>query len=163
MVVVLFLVIVFGVGQFFAFSDVNPSGSNGSNGAPSVPPTQVVQYTPSALPNRRRWKMVLAGRIPSRLRIGLTHGGVRWATASRIPASRYRKHEHALCGINPTNPNSTSSFILKLTQRLPPVETIPSSTLKRDGVAYPIAGWHVMHAVHGDTPLVHGWRKYRKL
>jgi hypothetical protein len=137
-VIVLLLVLVFGVGQFFAGSNLNTvnqnsaqttTSSTGQNtGEPPAPtPTQVFVYSPSAsiassmpvesgscfassiaAPYRSDAWRCTVGNAISDPCFVIPQG----ATLSTPPAN-------LLCGANPTVINATSSFVLQLTKPLP--------------------------------------------
>ena len=131
LVIVIFLVVVFGVGQFFSFSNLGSSGQTASGTAPgsTTPPTQVVRYAPGALTSST-----------------VSESGSCWTNSIAAPyrADAWRcavgngiqdpcfqiqgSTSTLLCGINPVHPDPSSTFALKLTKSLPAPVTIPTST-----------------------------------
>ena len=132
-VVVLALVVLFGVGQFFAPSRVttptNQTTSTSTQTVPAVLATQIIAYTPPQPPsstpvkNGSCWTNSIAA--PSRSDAWrCTVGNGISDPCFEIPNSS----STLLCGINPTVANSTSTFVLKLTKPLPqsqPIKGLP--------------------------------------
>jgi hypothetical protein len=132
-VIVLVLVILFGVGQFFASSNIvapaNQTTSTATTTAPITPVTQVVAYTPaqpaSSTPTESGscWTNSIAAPFrPDAWRCAVGNGIS--DPCFVIPNSP----NSLLCGVNPTVPDSTSTFVLKLTQSLPTPEVPPGVT-----------------------------------
>ena len=130
-VVVLILVVLFGIGQFFA--PATPSSVNSTTSAASQPatPTEIVKYVP-----------------PQPTAITKTQSGSCWTNSIAAPfrADAWRctvgnnisdpcfqipNSKNLMCNINPTIDNSTSSFVLKLTKALPKPE-IPQGLAPKD-------------------------------
>jgi hypothetical protein len=136
LVVVLALIILFGVGQFFAGStpsQVNSSPTSTASSTPttpSAPATQVVAYVPpqpaSSTPVKQGscW----TNSIAAPFRADAWRCTVKNSISD--PCFQIPNSSNLLCGINPTIENSTSTFVLKLTQALPaaePVQGVPPS------------------------------------
>ncbi len=131
---VLVLVVLFGVGQFFAFlspSAINPSAGNETTSTsvealPAVAATQVITYVPqtpaSSTPVERGscWTNSIAAPFRADAWRCAVGNGIS-DPCFAIPNST----SSLLCGINPTVPNSTSTFVLKLTQSLPASQVPP--------------------------------------
>lgn len=124
-IIVFFLVLLFGVGQFFArapISGVNPSVTNAPAEAQA---TQVTRYTPpepaSSTPVARGscWTNSIAA--PYRA------DAWRCAVGNGIQDPCFEINGSTstlLCGINPEDPASSSTFVLSLTKPLPPPEAV---------------------------------------
>jgi hypothetical protein len=126
LVIVLVLVVAFGVGQFFSYSNLN---SVNQNAASSTPATQVVYYLPSPLTSSTP---VVAGSCWTNS-IAAPYRADAWRCAVgngiQDPCFQIQgSTSTVLCAINPANPSDSSTFAMKLTQPLPAPETIPSST-----------------------------------
>lgn len=125
-IIVFLLVLLFGVGQFFArapISDTNPQ----TNGPP---PTQVITYVPPApasstpIAKGSCWTSSIA--TPYRADAWrCTVGNAIQDPCFEIGGST----STLLCGMNPGNPVSTSSFVLALTKPLPAPESSQSAAL----------------------------------
>lgn len=132
LVVVLVLVIAFGVGQFFSYSgssQVNPNASSTTNGAPAQPATQVVRYTPPALGSSTR--IVDGSCWTNSIAAPYRADAWRCAVGNGIQDPCFQIGDSTstlLCGIDPQNPGSSSTFALKLTKPLPVPEIISPST-----------------------------------
>ena len=127
-VVVLALVVLFGVGQFFAFS--NPSAANpiagnqttstSTQSIPATPATTVISYAPSPqatstpVENGSCWTNSIAAPFRAdawRCTVG---------NSISDPCFQIQNSTSSLlCGINPTVHDSTSTFVLDLTKPLP--------------------------------------------
>lgn len=129
-VVVLILVVLFGVGQFFASSNIvapsNQTTSSSSQTAPITPATQIIAYMPptpaSSTPVRSGscWTNSIAAPFRNdawRCTVGNSISD----PCFQLPGST----STLLCNINPTVENSTSTFVLKLTQPLPASQVPP--------------------------------------
>ena len=127
-VVVLTLVVLFGVGQFFASSNINAPSNQATSTAPSqtAPATQVIAYVPpqpaSSTPIEKGscWTNSIAAPFRA--------DAWRCAVGNGISDPCFQLHSSTsslLCGINPTVANSTSTFVLKLTAPLPAVQVPP--------------------------------------
>jgi hypothetical protein len=132
-VVVLVLVVLFGVGQFFASSNINAPGnqttSTSTQSTNATPATQVIAYVPPApasstpVENGSCWTNSIAAPFRSdawRCAIGNGISDPCFA----IPNST----GSLMCNVNPTMPDSTSTFVLKLTKPLPqsqPIQGLP--------------------------------------
>jgi hypothetical protein len=133
-VVVLVVVVLFGVGQFFANpSTISPNTANNettstSTQSPAVTPaTQIIAYVPppqaSSTPveNGSCWTNSIAAPFRAdawRCTVGNSISD----PCFQLPNST----SSLLCNVNPTVANSTSTFILKLTQPLPASQVPPS-------------------------------------
>ncbi|HUC31171.1 MAG TPA: hypothetical protein VMR99_00575 [Candidatus Paceibacterota bacterium] len=123
-VVVLALVVLFGVGQFFASSTITaPSKNQATSTSLVVSATQVIAYSPSQptsstpLENGSCWTNSIAAPFRADAWRCAVGNGIS-DPCFQIPGSS----STLLCGINPTVQNSTSTFVLKLTQPLPAPE-----------------------------------------
>jgi hypothetical protein len=129
-VVVLALVVLFGVGQFFSASNViapaNQTTSTSTQNVPVVPATQVIAYVPpqpaSSTPTEKGscW----TNSIAAPFRADAWRCAVENSISDpcfEIPGSTGT----LLCGIDPAVTNSTSTFVLKLTQPLPEAQVPP--------------------------------------
>lgn len=131
-VVVLVLVVLFGVGQFFAGpTTINPSAGNqttstSSTSNPVTPATQVVAYVPAQpatstpVESGSCWTNSIAAPFRTdawRCTVGNSISD----PCFQIPNST----SSLLCNVNPTIANSTSTFVLKLTKSLPASEVPP--------------------------------------
>jgi hypothetical protein len=138
-VIVLVLVVAFGVTQFFSFSGfstVQPlsSSSTSSTNETSTVSTQIVQYEPqqpaSSTPTEQGscWTNSIAA--PFR--------GDAWRcsveNSIEDPCFQIPGSPSLLCGANPASPDSTSSFVLQLTQALP--QSQPVQGLQPSGQAW---------------------------
>lgn len=129
--VVIFLVLIFGVGQFFTASNIpssatNTSGtnSNSQTSAPVIPPTNVVAYIPSAVSSTPVEKgSCWTNSIAAPYRADAWRCIV--GNAINDPCFQIPGGNNLLCGIDPATPNATSTFVLQLTQVLPPPEVLP--------------------------------------
>lgn len=142
-IIVLLLVIVFGVGQFFSYSNLNnnavnqQAGQNSSsatgNSAQSQP-TNVLTYLPPTPASSTPVKsgLCFAGSIAAPFRSDAYRCAVGNMLADPcfvIPGTDTSgaKLPHLFCGANPAKLTATSTFVLTLTKSLPKQE-VPSST-----------------------------------
>lgn len=123
MSVVLALVILFGMGQFFA---IPPA----SQQAPSAPAeeaanaTKVIAYVPPELPTSTK---VLDGSCwTSSIAAPFRKDAWRCAVQNAIsdPCFEIPGGKELVCGMNPAVARATSTFLLKLTKPLPAPETV---------------------------------------
>ncbi len=133
-VIVLVLVILFGVGQFFSGVNLNTTNQPAQN--QNVPvPTQVIAYAPpllatsTAVENGYCFANSVAAPYRTdawRCMVGnaISDPCFTLSSASETPANA---KPQLLCGINPAGLDSSSTFLLSLTKPLPKPE-IPSST-----------------------------------
>ena len=133
-IVVFVLVVIFGVGQFFSSfnpSTINPSAGNQSNSTSSqsvavTPATQVVAYVPAApatstpVEKGSCWTNSIAAPFRTDAWRCTVGNGIS-DPCFQIPGST----STLLCDVNPTVENSTSTFVLKLTQSLPASQVPP--------------------------------------
>ncbi len=126
-IVVLVVIVLFGVGQFFASSNIVAPGANQTTStATQVPPipdaTQVVAYVP--LPPASSTPTESGSCWTSSIAAPFRTDAWRCAVGNGIsdPCFQIPNSNNLLCGVNPTEPNSTSTFVLKLTQALPTPE-----------------------------------------
>ena len=125
-VVVLALVVLFGVGQFFASpSAINPAASNettstSSQTNPATPATQIIAYIPpqplssTPMESGSCWTNSIAAPFRAdawRCTVGNSISD----PCFQIPNST----NSLLCNVNPTITGATSTFVLKLTKPLP--------------------------------------------
>lgn len=130
-VIVLVLVILFGVGQFFAYSNVSapaPTTASSTSNPPAQTPTQVIAYMPtlstSSTPIEKG--SCFAGSVAAPYRSDAYRCTV--GNAISDPCFIMPGEPGMLaCGVNPASTNTSSSFILQLTKALPSSAT-PSST-----------------------------------
>jgi hypothetical protein len=130
-VVVLALVVLFGVGQFFASpSAINPASnettSTSSQTNPAAPATQIIAYIP-AMPASSTpvesgscWTNSIAAPFRAdawRCTVGNSISD----PCFQIPNST----SSLLCNVNPTVTDATSTFVLKLTKPLPAPDIPP--------------------------------------
>jgi len=130
-IVVLLLVVLFGVGQFFASANPitapqNQTTSTATQTPPALLATQVIQYTPSqpasGMPTEKGscWTNSIAAPFRTdawRCSVG---NGIS-DPCFQIPNSTGT----LLCDVNPTVADSSSTFVLKLTQPLPASQVPP--------------------------------------
>jgi hypothetical protein len=130
-VVVLALVVLFGVGQFFASSNIvaptqNQTTSTSTQNTPAVPATQIIAYapTPPATSTPAESGSCWTNSIAAPFRTDAWRCAVGNGISDpcfQIPNST----SSLLCGVNPTVPVSTSTFVLKLTKPLPAPQVPP--------------------------------------
>jgi len=122
---VIVLVVLFGVGQFFASSTLITSEQQQTQNQ-QTPPTQVITYTPPApststpVESGSCWTNSIAAAYRTdawRCTVG---------NAINDPCFQIASSTNLLCGVNPANPSSTDAFVLKLTKPLPAVGTFPN-------------------------------------
>jgi hypothetical protein len=133
-IIVLVLVLIFGIGQFFSFSRpsaVSPATQNqavstSTKNAAVFPPTQIISYVPQPLATSTTiekgscWTNSIAAPFRAdawRCTVGNSISDPCFA----IPDST----SSLLCNVNPTMPNNTSTFALKLTKPLPASQVPP--------------------------------------
>ena len=130
-VVVLALVVLFGVGQFFANpSAINPAAnqttSTSTQTVPVAPATHVIAYVPTVLatstPVERGscWTNSIAAPFRTDAWRCAVGNGIS-DPCFQLPNST----SSLVCDVNPIVPNSTSTFVLKLTQPLPASQVPP--------------------------------------
>jgi hypothetical protein len=130
-IIVFVLVVLFGVGQFFSFSNPSATSVNGNasgtQNAPSGPqPTEVVQYVPTMpsdhVPVEKGscWTNSIAAPYRADAWRCMVGNGVQ-DPCFEISGST----STLLCGMDPANPAATSTFLLSLTKPLPPALGIP--------------------------------------
>jgi len=124
LVIVLIVVVLFGVGQFFAYSNTNVTGtqtqaSSTAQTVPTTPATQVVAYVP---PTPASSTPVMQGSCwTGSIAVPFRTDAWRCSVGNSIsdPCFQIPGSANLLCNANPANPDATSSFILHLTQPLP--------------------------------------------
>jgi hypothetical protein len=129
-VIVLVLIILFGVGQFFtstptAIKPSNSSTSPSGQTMATIPPTQIIAYIP---PQPTSSTLVEQGSCwTNSIAAPFRADAWRCAVGNGIsdPCFQIPQSKNLLCNINPATPNSTSSFVLKLTQPLPAPQIPP--------------------------------------
>ena len=123
-IIVFLMVVLFGVGQFFAGSLNVPAPSTNSGQAT---PTQVIAYAPtvpaSSTPVKRG--SCFANSIAAPYRADAWRCTV--GNAISDPCFAIAGGSNLLCGANPAIANPSSTFVLQLTKPLPNMAT-PSST-----------------------------------
>ena len=130
-VVIFIVVILFGIGQFFAFAPSSvttgpqPAASpTGTAPAPAAPSTQVIAYTPpapassTAVESGSCWTNSIAAPFRADAWRCAVGNGID-DPCFTIPGST----STLLCNINPADPASTSTFVLRLTKPLPQSQT----------------------------------------
>jgi hypothetical protein len=117
-ILVLGLVVLFGIGQFFAFSPAN----NNSAAAPSTsqtPPTQVIAFVatqPSSAPTQNG--SCFASSIAAPYRTDAWRCSV--GNSISDPCFQISGNNNLLCAVNPAEGSyATSTFVLHLTKALP--------------------------------------------
>lgn len=131
-IIVLVIVVLFGVGQFFAGSNIaatpNQITSTSTTTTAAALATQVIAYTavppPSSTPaeNGSCWTNSIAAPFRTDAWRCAVGNGIS-DPCFQIPNST----SSLLCGINPTVIDSTSTFLLKLTKPLPAPEVPPGT------------------------------------
>jgi hypothetical protein len=129
-VVVLVLVVLFGVGQFFASSNIsapaNEATSTSTQNLPVVPTTQVIAYSPSQptsstpVESGSCWTNSIAAPFRAdawRCTVGNSISD----PCFQLPNST----SSLLCNVNPTVTDATSTFVLKLVKPLPAPDVPP--------------------------------------
>jgi hypothetical protein len=131
-VVVLVLVVLFGVGQFFANpSAINPNAGNqttstSTQNGPATPATEVIAYIPSQpasstpVESGSCWTNSIAAPFRTDAWRCAVGNGIN-DPCFQIPNST----SSLVCDVNPTVLNSTSTFVLKLTKPLPASQVPP--------------------------------------
>lgn len=134
MVIVLILVILFGVGQFFAGINLNSANQQAQNQNASVP-TRVIAYVPAAPATSTVIESgsCFASSVAAPYRADAwrcTVGNAISDPCFALPSTDQAQsgaQPQLLCGANPVGTDSSSTFILRLTKSLPKPE-VPSST-----------------------------------
>ncbi len=131
-VVVLALVVLFGVGQFFSNpSAINPAASNqitspSSQTNPAPPPTQIIAYIP---PQPASSTPVLSGSCwTNSIAAPFRADAWRCTVGNNISDPCFKlpnSTSSLLCNVNPTVTDATSTFVLKLTKPLPAPDVPP--------------------------------------
>jgi hypothetical protein len=132
-VVVLGLVILFGVGQFFAGNPIVPPSQNNGN---SQPPTQVIPYVPPAPASSTA--IAKGSCFSSSIAAPYRTDAWRCMVGNMIsdPCFAIPSSKNLACGENPAGTDTSSTFVLQLTKSLPKPE-VPSGTIPSNG------GWLV--------------------
>jgi hypothetical protein len=161
-VIVLMLIILFGIGQFFISSpsSISPSGSASSTTSiqtpPSNPPTQIVAYVP---PQPARSTLVEQGSCwTNSIAAPFRADAWRCAVGNGIsdPCFQIPQSKNLLCNVNPAKPNSTSSFVLQLTKSLPPPEVPPGLAPKDWAWLIQLADGTLCTPFTGTLPAIAG-------
>jgi hypothetical protein len=123
-IIVFLLVILFGVGQFFARAPLTNTSSQEGNAPTGPQPTQVVRYTPpvpaSSMP-------VVQGSCWTSS-IAAPYRADAWRCTTGDPCFQIGGSTSTLlCGMNPAKLAATSSFVLSLTKPLPVPDIISPS------------------------------------
>jgi hypothetical protein len=124
-------VILFGVGQFFASTNIvapasNETSSTSTQTTPALPATQIIAYAPTQpatstpVESGSCWTNSIAAPFRADAWRCAVGNGIS-DPCFTLPNST----SSLLCGVNPTVSDSTSTFILKLTQPLPASEVPP--------------------------------------
>ncbi len=130
-VVIFVVVILFGVGQFFAFAPSSVttapqagSSSTGAGPAPATPSTQVIAYVP---PTPASSTPVESGSCwTNSIAAPFRADAWRCAVGNGIDDPCFTisgSTSTLLCNMDPADPGSTSTFVLKLTKPLPQSQT----------------------------------------
>ena len=129
--VIIVLVILFGVGQFFAPANIPTSPgidtvATTTNNQISTPSTAIVVYAPqvtSSTPVEKGscWTNSIA--TPYRADAWRCTVG----NAISDPCFQLPNSKNLLCGVNPAQPAATSTFVLQLTSALPKPEILPGT------------------------------------
>lgn len=127
-IIVLLLVLLFGVGQFFTSSisqvPTTQTSATSSSTNTTTPATQVVAYVP---PQPASSTLVMSGSCWTNS-IAAPYRTDAWrctvGNSINDPCFAILGSTNLLCGVNPADPNSTSTFVLKLTQPLPAAQQI---------------------------------------
>jgi len=133
MVIVLGLVLLFGVGQFFAFSNLNTANqgqNNGANGNANTPPTQVITYHPAAPLGAKTvsgscWTNSIAAPYRAdawRCMVGNSISDPCFALSNSSSGP-----QQVVCDVDPLGITASSTFVITVTKPLPP-PTVPTST-----------------------------------
>ncbi len=130
-VFVLLIVLLLGVGQFFAFNNLTTQSQNASSTAKTAPDTVVVNYVPeptASMPVKQGscWTNSIAAPYRAdawRCTVGDAISDPCFAVASSSGT--------LLCGANPAVPLSSSAFSLHLTQSLPKPQ-LPSGAIPKN-------------------------------
>lgn len=131
-VVVLALVVLFGVGQFFANpSTIDPAASNqttstASQTPPAIPATQVIAYT--AIPPTSSTPVEKGSCWTNSIAAPFRTDAWRCTVGNNVSDPCFQISNSTgtlLCDINPTVLDSTSTFVLKLTKPLPTSQVPP--------------------------------------
>lgn len=134
-IVVLALVVLFGVGQFFANpSAITPAGPNqttstSTQSGSAAPITQVITYT--AVPPASSTPAEDGSCWTNSIAAPFRTDAWRCAVGNGISDPCFQisnSTDTLLCGVNPTVLDSTSTFVLKLTKPLPAPEVPPANT-----------------------------------
>lgn len=157
LIIVMVLVVLFGVGQFFASSSlVSPQNQNASSTDQTQQGTQVIAYVPptpaSSMPieSGSCWTNSIAAPFRTdawRCSVG---------NAIQDPCFQIASSTDLLCGVDPANPNSTSSFALKLTQPLPTSVPIQGGTPPNWAWLVQLADGTVCSPFTGTLPIAQG-------
>jgi len=131
-IIVLVLVVLFGVGQFFASSNINAPANQTTSTSTQTPPavlyTQVIAYSPiqpavsTPMESGSCWTNSIAAPFRADAWRCAVGNGIS-DPCFQIPGST----STLLCGVNPTVANSTSTFVLKLTKPLSAPEVPPGT------------------------------------
>lgn len=125
--VVVLLVLLFGVGQFFTSSTIPAPAANTSRSNVSViTPTTIIVYVPQAASSTPVQKgSCWTNSIAAPYRADAWRCSV--GNSISDPCFQIAGSMNLLCGINPAVPNATSTFVLQLTQALPQAEVLPGT------------------------------------
>jgi hypothetical protein len=128
-IIVMLLVVLFGVGQFFSFSNVTPANQPVQNQTNNPSATQVIAYAPSVssstpVESGSCWTSSIAAPYRKDAWRCAVGNGISDPCFKLPAAPGSSQTTYALCGVNPDNPNSTSTFILRLTKPLPAPESL---------------------------------------
>ena len=147
--VVLVLIVLFGVGQFFAnpstISPVadNETSSTASQSAPLTPATQVIAYT--AIPPASSTPVARGSCWTNSIAAPFRTDAWRCTVGNSISDPCFQisgSTSTLLCNVNPTVLDSTSTFVLTLTQPLPAPD-VPSGV--------PPSNWAWLVELQGGT------------
>ena len=169
-VVVLALVVLFGVGQFFANSATPPAATQNetildfhSVRAAPLPATQVIAY--AAVQPASSTPMESGSCWTNSIAAPFRADAWRCTVGNSIsdPCFQIAKSTSTLlCNMNPTVLDSTSTFVLKLTKPLPAPEVPPGHSRRPIGRGSSSSRRHALYAVHRHAAH-HRERRCRKL
>lgn len=130
-IVVFLLVIIFGIGQFFSFSNLSTSSggvaSPAQNASSSPQATEVVSYVPAATSSLR---VVKGSCWTNSIAAPYRADAWRCAVGNGIQDPCFQiggSTSTLLCGMNPADPSATSTFELLLTKPLPAPMNVPAA------------------------------------
>ncbi len=164
LVIIFIFVLVFGVAQFFAFPTQtpvapSPTSSNQTSSTSTNPAsaalltTQIIQYEPStpasSTPVEKGSCWTNSISAPFR--------GDAWrcsvGNGISDPCFQIPGSPNLLCGMNPANPESTSTFVLQLTQPLPKSQPVQGLQPSGQGWLVELQGGTLCSPYTGTLPF----------